>query len=65
MQLLVMNITKRYYIIQDILASSWKYYRLLRITLLQNIATDEFAESSPIRTVVAADFNNDGNLEVN
>lgn len=30
----------------------------------RNIATDEFAESSPIRTVVAADFNNDGNIEV-
>ncbi|XP_068221685.1 cartilage acidic protein 1-like [Palaemon carinicauda] len=30
----------------------------------RNIATDEFAEASPIRTVIAADFNNDGNLEI-
>lgn len=30
----------------------------------RNIATDEFAEESPIRTVIAADFNNDGNLEI-
>ncbi|XP_064103801.1 cartilage acidic protein 1-like isoform X2 [Macrobrachium nipponense] len=29
-----------------------------------NIATEEFASPSPIRTVIAADFNNDGNLEV-
>ncbi|XP_047496721.1 cartilage acidic protein 1-like isoform X2 [Penaeus chinensis] len=30
----------------------------------RNIATEEFARPSPIRTVIAADFNNDGNLEV-
>ncbi|KAK8741736.1 hypothetical protein OTU49_002364 [Cherax quadricarinatus] len=30
----------------------------------RNIATDEFAEPSPVRSLVAADFNNDGNLEV-
>ncbi|XP_042235775.1 cartilage acidic protein 1-like isoform X2 [Homarus americanus] len=30
----------------------------------RNIATEEFAEPSSIRTVVAADFNNDGSLEV-
>lgn len=30
----------------------------------RNIATDEFTEPSPIRTVIAADFNNDGNLEI-
>ncbi|XP_069179900.1 cartilage acidic protein 1 isoform X1 [Procambarus clarkii] len=30
----------------------------------RNIATDEFAEPSPLRMVVAADFNNDGNIKV-
>lgn len=31
---------------------------------LQNIATGRFAEASPIRTVIAADFDNDKELEV-
>lgn len=31
---------------------------------LQNIATGSFAEASPIRTVIAADFDNDKELEV-
>jgi len=30
----------------------------------RNIASDEFAEPSPIRTVIAADFDNDGNTEI-
>ncbi|KAK7070988.1 Cartilage acidic protein 1, partial [Halocaridina rubra] len=30
----------------------------------RNIATDQFAEPSPVRTVIAADFNNDGNLKI-
>ncbi|KAK7074948.1 Cartilage acidic protein 1 [Halocaridina rubra] len=30
----------------------------------RDIATDAFAKPSPIRTVIAADFDNDGNLEV-
>ncbi|CAL4226318.1 unnamed protein product [Meganyctiphanes norvegica] len=30
----------------------------------RNIASDAFAEPSPIRTVIAADFNNDGNTEI-
>lgn len=31
---------------------------------MQNIATGRFADSSPIRTVIAADFDNDKELDV-